>query len=446
MLLSIIATDRNAIRVLIGISPLLFAIMTLILTRDALQWTRRDGPQAQCANTTITEKYCAISAVYYSGCCVIVGATSVALALLSRPSWRNGRWSFVLPPRAALAKVWRNAFVCTVSLASYLLIMLLVLMRFETDDDATAVNYLNGADRTVRIVRAITFYDLALFIAMRRRIRVFLTGKGADAEAASAASGVSAMIGATQPTVALAKASQSFKAIAFDQLSASDFDGNTPAATLGGKAEHVTLGHVDFFLSHSWHDSPARKWEALEKHCTHFHASKGRSARLWLDRACLNQNDIASSLPDLPTHMAGCKHLLILAGPTYVKRLWTLLEIFVWNFMKDAGDIRVLITEDEQFSSSDVVDTFRAVRIEDALCSSAADKEKVVSIIEASFSDLKLFDQMVTSLLLDASPGRSMGERLSGLRRGSRTRTRGSRTPDEAVSAPDKICNEPVCV
>ena len=87
-------------------------------------------------------------------------------------------------------------------------------------------------------------------------------------------------------------------------------------------------------VPHSWSDDPAKKWELLTSHSDGFKQTRdGRAPLLWLDKACLNQEDIAGSLSHLPVHMAGCKALVIVAGPTYTSRLWTLLELFVWLSM-----------------------------------------------------------------------------------------------------------------
>jgi hypothetical protein len=52
----------------------------------------------------------------------------------------------------------------------------------------------------------------------------------------------------------------------------------------------------------------------------------GREPLVWLDRACIDQADewakIEKSLAYLPVFLAGCKSLLVLAGPTYTTRLW----------------------------------------------------------------------------------------------------------------------------
>ena len=39
-------------------------------------------------------------------------------------------------------------------------------------------------------------------------------------------------------------------------------------------------------------------------------------------QACINQSDIEANLACLPIFLAGCKELLIIAGPTYTTRLW----------------------------------------------------------------------------------------------------------------------------
>ena len=46
------------------------------------------------------------------------------------------------------------------------------------------------------------------------------------------------------------------------------------------------------------------------------------SARRAQDKACIDQNNIDQALACLPIFLAGCKTLLITAGPTYCTRLW----------------------------------------------------------------------------------------------------------------------------
>jgi hypothetical protein len=53
--------------------------------------------------------------------------------------------------------------------------------------------------------------------------------------------------------------------------------------------------------------------------------------------------------------------------------------------------------------SNAVTSTFRTVSIEDAKCSSEADKEKILAIIESSFISLKAFDRHISNLLTEVT-------------------------------------------
>ena len=48
------------------------------------------------------------------------------------------------------------------------------------------------------------------------------------------------------------------------------------------------------------------------------------------DKACIDQNSIQQSLACLPVFLAGCKTLLVVAGPTYCSRLWCIMELFTF--------------------------------------------------------------------------------------------------------------------
>jgi hypothetical protein len=112
------------------------------------------------------------------------------------------------------------------------------------------------------------------------------------------------------------------------------------------------LGEIDFFFSHSWHDDYKAKWAALVRFAKRFAEGHHRAPLLWLDKACLNQADIAGSLAHLPVHMAGCKKLVIIAGATYSSRLWTLLELYVWVSMgKEASHVRCFLIDKDPTAS-----------------------------------------------------------------------------------------------
>lgn len=84
---------------------------------------------------------------------------------------------------------------------------------------------------------------------------------------------------------------------------------------------------IDFFMSHSWHDNAELKWKALTKIAEDFHGNHGRFPTFWLDKVCIDQNNIADGLRVLPINICACEKMLILCGETYPKRLWCAWEV-----------------------------------------------------------------------------------------------------------------------
>eukprot|EP00927_Polykrikos_kofoidii_P000989 TRINITY_DN10361_c0_g1_i8.p1 TRINITY_DN10361_c0_g1~~TRINITY_DN10361_c0_g1_i8.p1 ORF type:complete len:151 (+),score=13.14 TRINITY_DN10361_c0_g1_i8:2-454(+) len=61
--------------------------------------------------------------------------------------------------------------------------------------------------------------------------------------------------------------------------------------------------------------------------------SEGRYPRLWLDKVCINQFDIAKDLQCLPVFLAACNTIVVACGPTYPTRLWCSVELLVYRAM-----------------------------------------------------------------------------------------------------------------
>jgi hypothetical protein len=104
------------------------------------------------------------------------------------------------------------------------------------------------------------------------------------------------------------------------------------------------MGECDAFVSHSWHDDAAAKWQALQVWREQFKKRhKGREPKLWIDKYCIDQNSIKDSLACLPVFLAGSRRLLVLCGETYLERLWCLIEIMV--FIEMGGNVAELNVE-----------------------------------------------------------------------------------------------------
>ena len=138
---------------------------------------------------------------------------------------------------------------------------------------------------------------------------------------------MSAFLGGISPRIAIKRAEESFRGLAFSELREVDLHGARENAREGGDslAAHsrpCALGSVDSFVSHSWNDEATGKYASLAAWADEFASVHGREPILWLDKACIVQSDIEMSLKVLPIYLALTRTLLIVAGPTYHKRLW----------------------------------------------------------------------------------------------------------------------------
>lgn len=172
-------------------------------------------------------------------------------------------------------------------------------------------------------------------------------------EAAAASAGVSQLLGGQTAEKVFDAARRTFTYVTADKLESDDMADNKPNPRLSGLTTAGHLGEADAFFSHSWHDDPALKWAAMQKWREAFkQKNNGREPKLWIDKYSIDQGNIENSLACLPVYLAGCKKLLIICGSTYLKRLWCLVEIFV--FLEMGGkmsDVEVILIEDQSESS-----------------------------------------------------------------------------------------------
>ena len=239
-----------------------------------------------------------------------------------------------------------------------------------------------------------------------------------------------------------------FRGLPWSALEAHHLSSSLGSAELSAAAAPVELGGVDAFISHSWSDDGDAKFMALSRWATEFEQHAGREPVLWLDKACIDQDDIDASLLGLPIYVSGCTRLLVLDGPTYSTRLWCIMEIFCFVVLGGSqNDIEVLPlgaptpgrkvpvaslapgappsppspppptrrnastapTETRgatrlatpplgytRRGASEVARNFCARR---ALCFHARDRERLLGAIEAAYGDTEPFDAAVRNLL-----------------------------------------------
>jgi len=200
-----------------------------------------------------------------------------------------------------------------------------------------------------------------------------------------------------------------FKALTMEKLHEADLL-TSPifedvAAAISHRSQTVRLGHCDAFISHSWHDDSESKWKALQAWRSEFRMAKGREPVIWFDKACIDQNNIEADLRCLPIFMSGCKELLIFCGPTYLKRLWCIMELF--TFVHMGGDIEriklIPITRDgnEAQDREKINASFAKFDARECACVMERDRSNILSIIDAAFGDTDAFNKNVRRIIED---------------------------------------------
>ena len=105
----------------------------------------------------------------------------------------------------------------------------------------------------------------------------------------------------------------------------------------------------------------------------------------------------------LPVYLAGCKQLFIVCGPSYLDRMWCVLELFV--FIQMGGSVENIqlqfIPPDEtsdpeckKFSTplEYFEDRFENFDVTNAQCYDPLQKDRLLSVVEAGFGGLQGFN------------------------------------------------------
>eukprot|EP00746_Dinoflagellata_sp_MGD_P157652 gnl/MRDRNA2_/MRDRNA2_86275_c0_seq2.p1 gnl/MRDRNA2_/MRDRNA2_86275_c0~~gnl/MRDRNA2_/MRDRNA2_86275_c0_seq2.p1 ORF type:complete len:495 (+),score=55.37 gnl/MRDRNA2_/MRDRNA2_86275_c0_seq2:197-1486(+) len=157
------------------------------------------------------------------------------------------------------------------------------------------------------------------------------------------------------------------------------------------------MGECDAFLSHSWHDNAQSKLRALSAWASEFEHRNGRTPSVWLDKACINQQDIKNSLECLPIFLSACQRLVICIGPTYAQRLWCVMELFIFIKMGGSVDcVDVLPIEDSREEALERISQFDA---QEAKCFVPDDRQRLLAIIESGFGNFDVFNSLVRQML-----------------------------------------------
>lgn len=251
------------------------------------------------------------------------------------------------------------------------------------------------------------------------------------------ASTIASMVGGLSPVRALEAGMSRFRVLPLADLVVNDLLTSSDTG-LFSKTRCVALGECDAFISHSWRDDGNVKFERIGA----WAASKqkgssdsgGSPLNCWLDKACIDQENIEANLAVLPVFLSGCRELLVLDGPTYTSRLWYATAPFeaaplapapppklaswerewlpahsserissrrcvieVYTFVKMGGTRQRIVVQ----RLSPTVDGTRAKRFHagHADCFKREDKERLLGIVEAGFGTLAPFNRIMSSVL-----------------------------------------------
>jgi hypothetical protein len=200
----------------------------------------------------------------------------------------------------------------------------------------------------------------------------------------------------------MAQAASRFRSVELASLSFEDIEDNKPNPTLFAKTSAACLGRCDAFVSHSWHDDPGAKWKALQEWRAEFVQAHSREPIVWLDKCCIDQNNIEVDLRCLPVFLSGCERMVVFCGTTYLSRLWCIMEVFTFIHMgrgPDQIEFKLVLPEGrEAEDAAAVADMFEAFDAQHCTCFSAEDKERMLSIIHAAFGDMANFNKEVRTI------------------------------------------------
>ena len=295
-----------------------------------------------------------------------------------------------LPPRAALRRMWMS--LGAVYLASALIFLSISVTRVNRMKHGSAVHQFHWLlTAELFVLGAVSSWP-----SFRQRVHAALLAR--DSQISSAAS-VAALLGRNDIEHVKAEAQRKFYGVELSQVRLEDIQQSTPDPALFARAKHARFDEIDWFISHSWHDSPEAKYSALQAARSTFVAANKREPVVWMDKFCIDQTSIADSLMCLPVFLAGCKQLYLFCGPTFLERLWCLLEIFVYLEMGGRVDdvTLVLAPPDDAYFE----ERFARFDVSHATCFDPVERDRLLATIEAGFGGLDQFNASLKGVVAD---------------------------------------------
>ena len=289
----------------------------------------------------------------------------------------------LMPPRAKLQRLWLTLRIMFIWMAA---VMIFFQVWKNQENNRPDLGFFFSAASF--ILCAILGSPRVRGRATRALGSLGSSGGGEASEQAQAAS-IAALVGGKDAVAAISTAASRFRVLPVANLAESDLTSSTDTG-LNLKTNAAALGECDAFMSHSWADDGEAKFK-----CLHEWASEAAANTIWLDKACIDQDDIDASLAGLPIFLSGCSKLLVLAGPSYASRLWCVMEVY--TFVKMGGLSENMVVK--PLGGAEIRGALARFDAKQARCYHEKDRHKLLAVIESGFGDLAPFNAVARGLL-----------------------------------------------
>ena len=406
LLLSIRGSDTTVIRLVAACCVAYFLVEKLTGYDNWTSWQKSDLFRRQYTNLGPNPEpnpdgtlWCEAWGNNYAKCTYVailytLQILVVALMLVPAIFWRR----HALPGRLALRWLWNCIRV---------LWLLIGLEQADRAADLNRVSPMMTEMSKAYYVSAALMILIALVLnaKLRQRIQGFLGDFGLrGADTASGATAIATMVNG-DAVAALRSANERLYCIKMSSLVEADMANNQDSG-LFAKTEKANTDTTFSFLSHSWRDDPALKWQRMLEFKRDWQAANGGAEPLcWLDKACIDQaGDIDASLKALPIFLLASKRFVVFIGESYFRRMWCVLELF--TFVRSGGtfeqiELRSLADEGAEHSIA-------SLNVSKADCYLRTDKQKILAVIEASYGSTAEFDTACREILQGKLSGAAM--------------------------------------
>ena len=425
-LLSVLPTDRVKVQV-VGYAV---ATFTLLLTLTMIWFAVRAMTSPSPNNSSHVNSFLVF--MYLTNGMVGFGPAALAIMPVLRCPLCCTK---PVPPRKVLGRIWAASRHTLVVMSVTFLAFFINNVsdpRHESDTSSDTKYSTTYAVSPMFPSVMILFCAAISKPTMRQRAHAAigrLASRGQSQQAAS----VAALVGRIGASEAKKRADATFCALPIDRLVLADLDkgsGAEGARVLRDKVIPLVLGECSAFVSHSWYDDPSAKFEVLSAWGRDAKRAMGKGGdggggrqsgpTIWLDRACIDQTDIESALAVLPLYLSGCTQLLVVSGPSYITRLWCVIELFTFLRMGGTPERVVLLPLPEEPSAQSEVPPltseqryqaalgrFAAFRAEDANCYNDNDKQHLLGVIEGGFGSFAAFNDCIRTIFVQGKLGRA---------------------------------------